>query len=67
MKSEREKTERMRTKSDEPDWSLPSSNFKETLIHYEETADLFADAKRIIDSGRNAAYQSVNVAMVSAY
>lgn len=67
MKSEKGKMERVRTKSDEPDLSLPSSNFKETLIQYEETADLLADAKQIIDSGRNAAYQSVNVAMISTY
>lgn len=36
-------------------------------IVYRETSDLLEDAKAIIDSGRDIAYQSVNFAMVATY
>lgn len=67
MKSEKKKMERMRTNSCEGNINSHSKKFDEGLIQYEETTDLFADAKQIIDSGRNAAYQSVNIAMISTY
>lgn len=67
MKSEKGKTERMRTKSNEANSDSLSHKIDEGLIQYEETEDLFSDAKQIIDSGRNVAYQSVNVAMISTY
>lgn len=36
-------------------------------VVYRETSDLLADAKAIIDGGRDIAYQSVNFAMVATY
>lgn len=64
---EKEEMERARSESDKQAHSLQNTNFNSSIVQYEETADLLADAKQIIDSGRNGAYQAVNVAMISTY
>lgn len=64
MKSEKGKTERMRTKSDEPilDSLSPKSNLP--MIAYQETGDLFVDTCEIVESAQRIAYAAVDTILV---
>ena len=53
-----------RMKTNDSHSPQPAAPLAETGIVYAESADLFGDARAIIESARDVAYQTVNVAMV---
>ncbi len=64
MKSEKEKAERMRTKSEEKTLDSLSLKSNLTMVSYQETGDLYIDTCEIVESAQRIVYSAVDTILV---